>query len=204
MAAEHSGSRERLLERLRDRTRAMLADIPEVQAADVYALGFELLEDEEELSAPHIALSWNTAEQLVSVDQAAGGRLYLNSRWNLGTWVASGIEIEDDELRSLADAALQECGILGSDPLPDLDSDEATLMVIAIHDQAARFLADLTRTLHAEDVLVQTLGHEVLVLCHTGSDSEPWTRLTLDANPPELYGDFLAFHEQDGVHDETF
>lgn len=72
-----------------------------------------------------MTLSWNTAEQLTSVDQAAGGRLYLDSRWNLGTWVASGIDIEDDEIRSLADAALHECGILGAGSLPDLDSDDA-------------------------------------------------------------------------------
>ncbi len=204
MATEPPSPRERLLERLRDRTRAMLADIPQRQAADVYAVAFELLEAEEELSPPHIALSWNTSEKLALVDRAAGGQLYLNSRWNLGTWATSGMDIEDDEIRGLAEAALRDCGTVGAGPLPDFDSDEATVIVIAIHDQAARFLGDLARTLHAEDVLAQTLGHEVLVLCHTVSDSEPWTRLTLDANPPQLHGDFLDFHEQHGVHDETF
>jgi hypothetical protein len=62
----------------------------------------------------------------------------------------------------------------------------------------------ISRALHERATLERVLGRDVLVVCHTGSDSEPWTRLTLDANPPELYGDFLDFHEAEGVHDETF
>jgi hypothetical protein len=184
-------ARDRLLELLAERVRVALAG---VDAPDVYAIEVALL-DAGGARPPDAELSWNTEAHL-----ARGSDL---NRWNSGSWARSGVPLSDDESRRLAVEALAGCGI-AVDPPPEEFSDAAAELKIAIHDAAARCLGDLARRLHAEGVLTATLGHDTLVLCHTGSDHDPWTRLTLDANPPELHGDFVAFHETEGVQDETF
>jgi hypothetical protein len=180
--------------RLADRLATLGQDEP-----GVYALGLRVDVDDELEAPPLLQLAWNTQAKFDAVDRAARGHLRLDSRWNTGTWLNPGQSIDAPD--PLIEQALTECG-LGA-PQPDPFSDEGGERRVAVRRAAGRFIADVTRALHDRGVITRAIGHDVIVLCHTGSDSDPWTQLTLDANPPQLHGDFRDFHDAEGVHDET-
>jgi hypothetical protein len=194
-------ARAELLELTVGRIAHELSALAQETAGDVYAIGLLTDVDDELARPPLLELAWNTQAKFVEVERAAGGRLRLNSRWNTGTWLNQGGRIDND-LGAPIERALTECG-LGA-PQPDPFSDEGGERRVAQREAAGRFIADVSRALHDRGVIERAIGHDVIVLCQTGSDSDPWTRLTLDANPPELHGDFREFHEQEGTQDETF
>lgn len=176
---------------------AMIQEIPDDIAQDIYALSFWLTNEDDDYRYPTLILGYNTLTNF----QAEKGEATddLEYKWNFAYWLVDDmgkIGGEDDKLLS---NWFEQTPYFNSQEQEDLseESDEVFAEIVEKGEQfQAEFIQiviEIAQQLFTEKVLEQKFGKNIPIIIHDLEYYAEPINWTSSANPPELIKEFLTF-----------